>query len=101
MNLLKLRFNDRQFICFIFEYYQKNINKIRIFDEIISIIKDFHNETLSEEMLNEKNKQTIFSTSTLVDTQKNIECYLAESYLLAETTYGSENYPIGSILLVD
>ncbi|MDD5197469.1 MAG: Fic family protein [Candidatus Gracilibacteria bacterium] len=101
LNLLKLRFNDRQFICFIFEYYQKNINKIRIFDEIISIIKDFHNETLSEEMLNEKNKQTIFSTSTLVDTQKNIECYLAESYLLAETTYGSENYPIGSILLVD
>lgn len=100
-NMLNIRFKDRQFLLYCLAFHEKNIHKEGVLQEILTYIDDFHNNTLSDEILREKNKQIIFSTSTLVDTKKNIEYYLTESYILAETTYSSGNYPIGSILLVD
>ncbi|MDD4151582.1 MAG: Fic family protein [Candidatus Gracilibacteria bacterium] len=66
LNILKIRFKDRQFMYFFEDYYRKNIEKESVLDEVLSMIRDFNNGTLSNEIMEAKNKQEIYSTNKLL-----------------------------------
>lgn len=66
LNILNIRFTDINFFYFLFTYYHKNIEKEAILDEILSLIKDFNNWSLSSEIIQEKNKQIIYNTAKLM-----------------------------------
>lgn len=65
LNILKIRFVDHNFFYFLFTYYQKNIERKDVLEEILSFIKDFNNWSLSNELIEEKNKQEVYNTSKL------------------------------------
>jgi len=65
LNMLDIRFKDSKFMYYITTYYEENIQKNNILEEIAWFISDFHNNNLSQKIIDMKNKQTIYSTSKL------------------------------------
>lgn len=65
MELLKVKFEDYKFYLYFLYFYENNKNKIGILDEIISLIDDFHNKRLSQEVIDEKEKIAIKTTTEL------------------------------------
>lgn len=65
LHMLKIRFMDKQFLYYIITYHEENIQKSAILEEIIGLIYDFHDQNLSQHILDAKNKQVLYSTAHL------------------------------------
>lgn len=73
LNILNLRFNDVQFFYYCFEYYEKNIDKKNILNEVIKLVYYFNKNKISKEVFEEKNKQTIYSTGIYNSIKSNFD----------------------------
>ena len=65
MDILRVKFEDYKFYLYCLYYYEDHKDQIGILDEIISLIDDFHNKRLSQEVIDEKEKIAIKTTTEL------------------------------------
>lgn len=70
-NILNLRYRDVQFFYYCFEYYERNIDKRNILNEIVNLINNFNKNNIAKEILEAKNKQTVYSTEIYNNSSSN------------------------------
>lgn len=109
LSILDIRFHDKDYIHYFIYYYEKNINKSNILNEIINLIDNINENTITNEIIikikNEVNKLQIKSTKELHNPNSksdlNKKEALEKALVLAKETYKKWNYPIWAILLVN